>query len=169
MLTNNTKEPAAESSGDGYRRNKVVRLIVGILESGAVILMGSLAVLVFVNAVGRYLFASPLPWTEEIVLNILVWLAAIGVVLASLNRSLISCEMITRRLSGTGARALAVASALVAVGVMLYFSWLTWRYLLLFGADLSPILHIPKSVMILGLFFATLSLSATLLVPILKR
>jgi TRAP-type C4-dicarboxylate transport system permease small subunit len=149
--------------------SRLGRLATALLEWGAVLLMSALAALVLANALGRYLFATPLPWTEEVVINILVWLAGVGIVLAAVNRSLICCDIVSARLSGSGARVLALICGLLGAGLMLYFSWLTWRYLMIFGRDLSPVLQIPKAVSISGLFFGTLGLAATLLIQIFKR
>jgi TRAP-type C4-dicarboxylate transport system permease small subunit len=169
MLTGTSKSLRNVSSPEYGEGGLLYRAIVRLLKSGAILLMSALAVLVFANAVGRYAFTSPLPWTEEIVLNILVWIAGIGVVLAGLKRSLICCEVVAARMGDAHKNAMAAACGIGGALVMLYFSWLTWRYLLLFGSDKSPILHIPKSVAILGVLFATLGLSATLLIPIFRR
>ncbi|WP_082143757.1 TRAP transporter small permease [Nitratireductor soli] len=140
-----------------------------VLEAMAVVLISLLALLVFANALGRYLFAAPLPWTEEVVVNILVWVAATGIVLAALRQSLICCNILADRLPRRGTRFLAVGCAVLGAAVMAYFSWLTWQYLMIFGGDKSPILGLPKSIAITGLFFASAGLSASLAISILNR
>lgn len=169
MLTGISKKFRIAASPDFGEGGLLYRIIVRLLELGAIVLMSALSLLVLVNALGRYAFAAPLPWTEEVVLNILVWIAAIGVILAGIKRSLICCEVIAARLGATSKRTTAAVCGVFGSLIMFYFSWLTWRYLLLFGADKSPILHIPKSVMILGVLAATLGLAATLLIPVFRQ
>lgn len=151
------------------RRNRLEAGVNFILEWVATLLIWSLAILVFANAAGRYFLSSPLPWTEEVALNLLIWIAGVGIVLAGLRQSLICCNILSDRISASSGRGMALFCALIGAGVMGYLSWLTWRYVGIFGGDLSPILKIPKYVGISGLFFATAGLSATLLISIFRR
>jgi TRAP-type C4-dicarboxylate transport system permease small subunit len=169
MLASISRRFSIARSADSEDGSLLFRVIVSLLETAAIVLMSALSILVFVNAMSRYAFSAPLPWTEEVVLNILVWIAAVGIVLAGLNRSLICCEIVAAHIGSGSKRVMAGLCGLFGSAVMLYFSWLTWRYLLLFGADKSPVLHIPKSVMILGILFATLGLAITLLIPLFSR
>jgi TRAP-type C4-dicarboxylate transport system permease small subunit len=169
MLAGISKRLWVASSTESEDGSLFYRVVVRLLETAAIVLMSALSVLVFVNAMGRYAFTAPLPWTEEVVLNVLVWIAGVGIVLAGIKRSLICCEVIAARVGSGSKRVLAAACGLLGAAVMIYFSWLTLRYLLLFGADRSPILHIPKSVMILGILFATLGLAITLLISVFSR
>lgn len=162
-------ELKAVDAGGALPRNRLQKALNGSLEWVAIALLGTLTILVFGNAVGRYLFTYPLPWTEELAINIMVWLAGIGIVLAGMRQSLICCNILSYRISAFRARLVASACALVGAGVMAYLSWLTWRYMLIFGGDLSPILKIPKLVVMAGLFFATTGLTATLLASIVRR
>jgi len=157
-------EPRSQRPSGGIQR-----VISAILEWASVLLIGSLSVLVFANAFSRYMFANPLPWTEEVVVHLLTWVAAVGIVLAGMRQSLICCNILVDRLSTAQARVLAVVCAALGAVVMLIISWLTWRYLTIFGSDLSPVLRIPKAVIIGGLLFASLGLSAALLTSVLRR
>ncbi|MFC6486762.1 TRAP transporter small permease [Nitratireductor sp. GCM10026969] len=151
------------------RRNWIEAGITVALEWAATLLIGTLTALVFANAVGRYFLAKPLPWTEEMAINLLIWIAGVGIVLAGMRQSLICCNILSERMSGRQMRVLAAFCAFLGAVVMAYLSWLTWRYIGKFGSDLSPILKIPKYVGISGLFFATAGLTATLLLSIFKR
>ena len=162
-------ELEAVEAGAALPHNGMQKALNGSLEWVAIALLGTLTILVFANAVGRYLFTYPLPWTEELAINIMVWLAGVGIVLAGMRQSLICCNILSYRISRFRARMVASACALLGAVVMAYLSWLTWRYMLIFGGDLSPILKIPKLVAMAGLFFATTGLTATLLTSIFKR
>jgi TRAP-type C4-dicarboxylate transport system permease small subunit len=148
---------------------RLVAAINWIVETAAAILMAALAILVFLNAAGRYAFAAPLPWTEELSIYLLVWLGALGIVMAGMRQTLICCDIVTDRVSSGARRVLTVLCAVAGSAVMAYCAWLTWQYLGFFGADKSPILALPKGIVIGAVFFALVSLAATLLVPIFKR
>jgi hypothetical protein len=57
----------------------------------------------------------------------------------------------------------------LGAAVMLYCAWLTFQYLQFFGADLSPVLGIPKGVIITAVLFSLLGLAATLIAALFRR
>ncbi|MBN9249033.1 MAG: hypothetical protein BGO03_03330 [Mesorhizobium sp. 61-13] len=140
-----------------------------VLENLAMALMAILTLLVFANAFSRYAFSAPLPWTEEAVTYLLVWLAAVGIIIAGLRQTLICCDIVTYRLRPGPQRIVATFCALLGSATMFYCAWLTWQYLQIFGSDLSPVLRIPKGVLISALLVALLGLAVTLLVPLFRR
>lgn len=148
---------------------KLVTVMTRTFEVAAGGLMASLAALVLANAVGRYAFSRPLPWSDEIIGNILVWIVATGIVLAGLRQSLICCDILVGRINSRVQGVLAIVIGIVGAAVMFYCAYLTWQYMALFGRDMSPILRIPKYVMIGGVFFALFGLGATVLAACLKR
>lgn len=140
-----------------------------VLENLAMVLMAILTLLVFANAFSRYAFSAPLPWTEEAVTYLLVWLAAVGIIIAGMRQTLICCDIVTYRLRPGRQRVVATFCALLGSATMFYCAWLTWQYLQIFGSDLSPVLRIPKGVLISALLVALLGLAVTLLVPLFRR
>jgi TRAP-type transport system small permease protein len=140
-----------------------------VLEVATMIFMGTIATLVFANAVGRYAFSRPLPWTEEVVANALVWLVASGIVLAGMRQSLICCDILIVRLRGRVQSTLTILCAIGGSAVLAYCAWLTWQYMGFFGRDVSAVLRIPKAVMIGAVFFALAGLALTVLAGIFKR
>lgn len=153
--------------------NKIVARLVGaitwILETATVVFMSTIAILVFTNAVGRYAFSRPLPWSEEIVANSLVWVVAAGIVLAGMRQSLICCDILVVRLKGRVRWTLATLCTIGGAAVLGYCAWLTWQYMGFFGRDLSPVLRIPKAVMIGAVFFGLVGLALSLLATLVKR
>jgi TRAP-type transport system small permease protein len=148
---------------------KLAAAVTFVLEVATMVLLASMAILVFANAAGRYAFNRPLPWTEELVTNLMVWLVATGIVLAGMRQSLICCDILTTRLRGRVQWAMTTACALLGVVVLGYCAWLTWQYLGIFGRDLSPVLKIPKALMIGAIFFALAGLTLTIASTLLRR
>lgn len=149
--------------------NKFVAALNWVLETLAMLVMAALAALVFLNAFSRYAFSTPLPWTEELAINLMVWLTALGIMMAGMRQALICCDIVTGRLAENRQRIVAGFCAILGSGVMFYCAWLSWQYLMIFGGDASPVMRLPKGIVIAGLFFALLGLAATLLVPLFKR
>jgi len=140
-----------------------------LMEWLAVLLLGAITVLVLGNAVSRYALNWPLPWAEELVSNMMVWLGAAGMVIATMRGSLICCDIVTARLSPRVGRMLAISCIIFSIVVMAVFSWLTWQYLMVFGKDLTPVLRIPKAWVIGGLLFTTVGVTIALLASLRRR
>jgi TRAP-type C4-dicarboxylate transport system permease small subunit len=160
---------SAMEQEESVSSNKFVAALNWVLEALAMLVMASLAFLVFLNAFSRYAFAAPLPWTEEVAINLMVWLTALGIMMAGMRQTLICCDIVTGRLTETRQRLVAGFCAILGSAVMAYCAWLTWQYLMIFGGDASPVLRLPKGIVISGLFLALLGLAATLLVPLFRR
>ena len=132
-------EPGAETDSKfGGYINRVAELV-------AVVLLGTIVLLVFLNAFFRYLFANPLVWTEEIVSSLIIWLAVAGAFLALRRRQLITIEVVTNRLPPGVRTALGIAVQLGSAFVLGYLAWLGWRYMGLFGEDTTPFFGFPKA------------------------
>lgn len=159
-------EIAADISTEPPARRALLVLGHGVnwlLETAGVLLMAALSLLVLANATGRYFFSEPLPWTEEMVSILLVWIAAVGVVLAAARGVLVGCEIVTSRLPDAKARTLGRAISLVGALLMLVVAWYSWRYIGIFGRDTTPMLDIPKSWISGGLLAASLGMAIAFL------
>lgn len=154
---------ARRAPSDMAGRWTLIGLLVRLIESAGVVLMAGLSLLVLSNAMGRYFFATPLPWTEEVVSILLVWIAAIGVVLAAGRGALVGCEILTSRLRPRQARTLGRAISFVSALMMLIVAWYTWHYIGIFGRDTTPLLDIPKCWLSGGLLAASLGMAAAFL------
>jgi|SRR5690606_30946044 len=157
------------AGADERRPGRIAAAIAWVFEGLAMILMGSIAVLVFSNAISRYTLSKPLPWTEEVVTNLMVWLVAIGIVLAGQRDALINCDILTNRVSPVVSRVMFLLCSLIGASAMAYTAWLTFEYITFFGWDRSPVLRLPKGIVIGGVLFALAGLSATLFAAMLRR
>ena len=116
-----------------------------VAELVAVILLGVIVLLIFLNAFFRYSFANPLVWTEEIVSSLIIWLAVAGAFLALRRRQLITIEVVTKRLPEVPRTVLGITMQLASAFVLAWLAWLGWRYMGLFGKDTTPFFGFPKA------------------------
>lgn len=144
-------------------------IITRLVEWLAVLLLGVTTALVLGNALSRYILNKPLPWAEELVINIMVWLGAAGMLIATMRGVLITCDIVTTRLRPVIARRLSIACTLFSAAVMAIFTWLTVQYLMVFGGDLTPVLRIPKAWVICGLLFTTAGVTLALLAQLRRK
>ncbi|MEU6644688.1 TRAP transporter small permease [Saccharomonospora sp. NPDC046836] len=133
-----------------------------VLEALAALSLVSITVLLFANATLRFLFNSPLGWTEEIVTGLMLWLTMFGFVLGVRRRESITVRAFVGRLPLKVQVWLKLATDLVTAVVLLHLAWFAFQYLTEFGSDTTAYLRLPR-----GFFTAALpvgALAAALLV-----
>lgn len=148
----------------GGPRIRQVALV--LVEAAAVALLVVLVTLVLANSVGRYLFARPLPWTEEVVVALLMWLGGLGITVAALRNGLIACSIWTVRLGPVAQHRLRRAQNLFGIATMAALAWFAWRYLGTFGGDRSPLMGMPKAVPITGIIGCAAGMSLAFLIDL---
>ena len=159
---------AGELEADGEAKSHLGGFVDRVAELIAVILLGVIVVLVFLNAFFRYLFANPLVWTEEIVSSLIIWLAVAGAFLALRRRQLITIEVVTSRLPEGLRAVLGIAVRLVCAFVLAYLAWLGWRYMGLFGRDTTPFFGFPKAFYMAAIPIGIGVMAIACLIPVLS-
>ena len=110
------------------RRSTLYRWAIGLERTIGILLMVGVFVLVLLQVVTRYVFDSPLSWTEEVARLTLVWLTFIAAAFVSSRRSHITVDLIATvvpprvgRVIGTFARlvVLAVSAFMAVAGIMM--------------------------------------------------
>ncbi|MDP0343595.1 TRAP transporter small permease [Glaesserella parasuis] len=131
------------------------------LEFLVVIILSTMACLVFLNVVLRYGFNSSINITEEVSRYLFVWLIFLGAILAFSDNQHVSVTMLTDKLSPTTRHIL----RLFTDSIMLFCCYLVvqggWVQFQLNLHNLSPISEIPTGVtylaaVISGVFIAIL-------------
>lgn len=84
-----------------------------------VILFPSLVAVTFLQVVFRYVFNHPLPWTEELAINLFVWVAFIGASLALAAKGHYGLEILKDKLPPALRRVAEVAIWCVSVAFLL--------------------------------------------------
>lgn len=115
-------------------------------------------VLVFGDVLLRYLFASSLGWSEELLRYLLVWMTFLGSYLAVKGGDHLSIQLFFRWFPARlqpGLTAVADASVLIFFAV---FIALSMQYTAKFFTDPSPVLQIP-----MGLIYAIMPIAGLLI------
>jgi TRAP-type transport system small permease protein len=138
------KEPA----GDALREDRspaFVRLLVRAERGLSVVLLGTLVALMAAQVVARYVFGSPIAWTEELARFVLIWLGFMGAAFVMGEGRHIAVDVVSRTLSRRGRLALECVSsaAVVAACAMLLPAGLAFAQRM--GSVRSPALGIPMS------------------------
>lgn len=123
----------------------------------AFVLMLSVALLVFIQVILRYVLHHPLMGIEELLLFPTIWLYFLGGAIASRERNHIECRVVTMYVRGTSlhlANALKAAISLAVAVWLTYWAYEYFRYALRVGKE-SDMLYIPlvfgESALFIGL------------------
>lgn len=125
------------------------------LEALAALSLVVIIVLLFVNATLRFAADLPLPWVEEIVTGLMLWLTMFGFVLGLRRHESITVRALVTRLPVNVQVGLKLVTDLVTAAVLLHLAWFALQYVLDFGGDATPYLRLPR-----GFFTAALPVGA---------
>lgn len=106
-----------------------------------------------IAVVYRYLLRSPLPWSDEVIRYVFVWLIFIGAAIAFHRNELVEISILTDIAKGKAAKALVfirLALSILFVSVFLYETWQIFLTHLRTG-ELSVALEIPICLITLGM------------------
>ena len=105
-----------------------------------------LVVLVFAQVVSRYLFNSPISWTEEMARILFVWITFLGTFLALKTKGHIAIETLLNRFFSAEVRG--YISATVNFLILYYCGYLAvvgFKMMQKTAADFTPVLLLPFS------------------------
>lgn len=140
-------DPDAGASWIDRRINQLAEVI-------GVAVLATVVVLIFANAIGRYLAAAPIIWAEEIVIALIPWLAMCGVFLSVRRRQLISLDYFVAGLPARTRSAVGLFIAVLSAATFVYLAYYGFQYVSLFGADVTTYLQLPTgwftSAMLIG-------------------
>ncbi|MGI9452890.1 MAG: TRAP transporter small permease [Geminicoccaceae bacterium] len=135
-------------------RSQVDRWINRTAEVLGVATLTTIVALIFLNAVGRYAFAAPILWAEELVIALIPWLAMTGVFLSVRRRSVIRIDHFVERLPHGLRPTLSVFGNVLAAAAFVYLAFHSFDYVKLFGGDPTTYLELPTgwftSAMLIG-------------------
>lgn len=120
------------------------RTVNRVAELFGAALLIAVFLIVLCNALGRYLFAAPVVWAEEVVIATIPWLAVAGLFLSVRRRSLIRITFFEQWLSPSVRAVTGFAAQILASAAFGLVAWLTIGHLGQFGGDPTPVLNLPK-------------------------
>lgn len=142
-------------------KGKIDRAINTAVEIAGVGVLAGIVMLVFSNAVSRYVLGAALVWSDELVLSLLPWLGMLGMFLSIRRRQIIRIEFLSAKLSPGPKRALCCVTELLAAGAFLWLAIAAFQYVQFFGNDRTIYLQIRKgwfqSAMLIGPALAALA------------
>jgi TRAP-type C4-dicarboxylate transport system permease small subunit len=139
------------------------------VEALAVTALVLITVLLLVNALGRYLFSSPLLWAEEVATSLVIWLTMLGMFITARRRELIRVRSFMEKLPPRIQDALDVVTDLISVVSLSYLAWFAISYLQTFGGDTTPFLGLPKGLFTSAIPVGALGLALVVVIDLFQR
>lgn len=124
---------------------RTVLLCVRVL--GGALLFAS-AILIVVNAIGRYVFASPILWGEEVLRFGLLWIVFLGAVLVSWDDRHLRMDLLSSALKGRALLLVRAVTVAVFLGLTLYIAYYSLTPVSLYArtGQVSQIAEIPMAI-----------------------
>lgn len=145
------------------------RWINRIAEVIGVVTLATIVLLVFANAVGRYVAATPIIWAEEIVIAIIPWLAMSGVFLSVRRRNVIRLDYFVASLPPHVRKAVDVFVAVLSAAAFTALAFYSFQFLSLFGADTTIYLRLPTGWFKAAMFIGSVAAAVAFLVGLLQE
>ncbi|GAA1233717.1 hypothetical protein GCM10009676_16450 [Prauserella halophila] len=147
MTGTRPKSGPREDVGEG-----VVDRVLGAL---AALCLVAIVLMLFGNACLRLLADMPLPWVQEVVTGLLLWLTMFGFVLGVRRHESIAVHTFVTKLPVRVRIGVRIATELVTAAVLLHLAWFSLQYVVDFGGDSTPYLRLPR-----GFFTSALPVGA---------
>jgi TRAP-type transport system small permease protein len=130
---------AAFSTAREVQMTKAVDLFYRFLEFLLIVLLGGMALMVFLNVILRYAFNSGLTVSDEMSRYFFVWLTFIGAVVGFREYGHMGVESVVALLGRRGRIVCMILSNLVILGVSALFFWGTWLQLPINASMKAPV------------------------------
>lgn len=119
--------------------SRLSRFFFGFLDVLLALLIGAMALMVFVNVAMRYLLNSGLPLSDELARFAFVWLTFIGAVVVYHHRQHMGMETVVAQLGPRGRRVLMGISDLIILGCAGVLTHGTWKQLPINASMSAPV------------------------------
>lgn len=111
----------------------VLGAIDKVVSWTVVVGLGLMALVIFIQVAARYVLNSPTVWSEELAISMFVWVTMLAIPLGLRRGEHLTLDFVTKRFSGTIAKAIAVAVA--ALNVLMFAVLIVLTVNLLPAAD----------------------------------
>ena len=121
----------------------MVSLLDRALRYILIFLIGLLTASVFLQVLIRFVFKSPLPWTEEVARIAFVYSIFVGATIGVRDRAHISVDFLVVLLPPHARRALKLATNIVVAVLLCFIIWQGIEFVRQTGVQMTPVMLIP--------------------------
>lgn len=110
------------------------------------LVLSAMVIMVFVNAIARYLFATNFPVFEELSRFAFVWTAFLGAILAYKEGKHVGVDVLVSALKGKKKLFVQILGHIIVLGCLLVIGWGAWNYFLITAHTPAPSSNLPFGV-----------------------
>ncbi len=151
--------PPAEPATAAPVESRALRGIYAVL--GCIMLAG--VILNLANVIGRYAFAKPIFWAEEVLVALTIWGVFLGAAVVTWRCDHLNMDLFSTRVSGSARVALNGVIAVTLASVCAFIAWQSFTIVQLFaqteavsaGAQIPKV--IPHSALLIGFSLSALA------------
>ena len=136
------------------------------------ILLGGMSLLTFVNVVNRYFFRRSIAFTEEITINLFVWITLLGIAIAFRKGANLKMTSVLELMNEKVKRAAIVVSGVLGVAIFAFVIWNSAREIyrnITFFRATSEALGIPTWIYSMGTPVFSLFIIKEIILSTIKR
>lgn len=127
--------------------SKIIDRIISVIEVVLVVLLGGAIVIVGTQIVFRYLFNSPLSWSEQTARCIFIWLTMMCVPCIFRRKGMIAFDLITSNLPDTPKKILEILVQLIVMFFSVYYFFVSVGLCVKTGSRVMAGVAIPQNAM----------------------
>jgi len=116
------------------------------LECVLCVLISALSIVTFSQVVARYVFETPLSWSEELARFLLLWLAMLSGAYAFKIKSHFALQFVTKIVPRKIQKFIYVIVSLIVISFLSGFVFYSFKYVLGVKGHLAPALQIPMEI-----------------------
>ncbi|MCB2054674.1 MAG: TRAP transporter small permease [Geminicoccaceae bacterium] len=128
-------------------RRAAERLLAALVVTAFAVMVAA----AILQVISRYVFNSPLGWTEELAKLLMVWWTFLAVGILALEGRLLGIDAVLLALPARPANILVFLAQALSAIFTLWLAWLGVRLVMLAGNQITPALDIPYAFVYLAL------------------
>lgn len=126
--------------------SKTKKLISNLIHTIIAFIMASMVIMIFANAVARYLFNSGFPVFEELSRYAFIWISFSGAILVYFQNGHVGVDMLVVALKGKNKLIIQLLGDLIVIMAIIIIIIGGWRYLEDTALVLSPATNLPTGI-----------------------
>ncbi|TZE82774.1 TRAP transporter small permease [Calorimonas adulescens] len=107
---------------------KSLKVIIKGLNYICALLLGLMAVIVFINVIERFILSSSIPWAEEVARFLLIWVVFIGAVINFYYDEHLGLDILTARLHGNLKKFISLIAYLVITFILILVIYYGYQF-----------------------------------------
>lgn len=108
--------------------------------------IGLMVVAALLQVISRYVFNSPLGWTEELAKFLMVWWTFLAVAVLAFRGKLLAIDAVLLPMAPRAAHITLAAAQAISAVIIGWLAWLGVRLVNLAGTQITPALDVPYAV-----------------------